>query len=75
MIVPADPVHSSDGTGTDDADGDGDGDGENAIDDEPVINADGSISEAPKRRRRRGRRGGRRGRGSRPQSGDAPPAE
>ena len=81
VIVPAEPVHASDSTGTgdanhdDDDDGDGDGDGENAIDDAPVINADGSISEAPKRRRRRGRRGGRRGRGNRPQSGDAPPAE
>ena len=75
VIVPAQPVHGSNKTGTDDADDDDDGDDENTIDDEPVINADGSISEAPKRRRRRGRRGGRRGRGSRPQSGDAPPAE
>ena len=82
VIVPAQPVHGSNNTGsnntgTDDADDDDgdDGDDENTIDDEPVINADGSISEAPKRRRRRGRRGGRRGRGSRPQSGDAPPAE
>ena len=75
VIVPAQPVHGSNNTGTDDADDDADGDDENTIDDEPVINADGSISEAPKRRRRRGRRGGRRGRGSRPQSGDAPPAE
>ena len=83
VIVPALPVHGSDSIGTDanadnaddDNDNDNDGDSENAIDDEPVINADGSISEAPKRRRRRGRRGGRRGRGSRPQSGDAPPAE
>ena len=50
-------------------------DDEAGDDDEPVINADGSISEAPKRRRRRGRRGGRRGRGSRPPTGDDPPGE
>lgn len=56
---------------TDDSDDGDDMDG----DDEPVINADGSISDAPKRRRRRGRRGGRRGRGSRPSTGDETPAE
>ncbi len=37
--------------------------------------SDAASGEAPKRRRRRGRRGGRRGRGSRPPTGDDPPAQ
>jgi len=66
------PPDAADASGSED---DEDEDDDEAGDDEPVINADGSISEAPKRRRRRGRRGGRRGRGSRPPTGDDPPAE